>query len=92
VDSAKDAYSSPTRNLFKANKESLDRMLIRKLRLKYIDDNPAFCAVTSAPDDTASLLTNSNFKVKKGSERNRSIVSDLEYGSNSGQKRFNDSG
>jgi len=55
-------------------------MLIRKLRLKYVDDNPAFCVVTTAPDEAASILT-SAFKIKKGSERNRSIVSDLEYGS-----------
>ena len=35
-------YGSPVQKLFNQNKESVEEMLIRKFRTKYIDNNPAF--------------------------------------------------
>lgn len=33
---------SPTSSLFTKNKESIEQLLTRKLKLKYLDNNPAF--------------------------------------------------
>ena len=35
-------YGSPVQKLFNLNKETVEEMLIRKFRTKYIDTNPAF--------------------------------------------------
>ena len=35
-------YGSPVQKLFNQNKESVEDMLVRKFRTKYIDKNPAF--------------------------------------------------
>lgn len=64
-------YNSPARSLFKQNKETLDQMLVRKLRQKYIDDNPVF-SVPAPVDDTTALLHNNFFSnLSKSSTRSR---------------------
>ena len=35
-------YGSPVQKLFNQNKESVEEMLVRKFRTKYIDCNPSF--------------------------------------------------
>ena len=35
-------YGSPVQKLFNQNKESVEEMLVRKFRTKYIDSNPLF--------------------------------------------------
>ena len=86
IEDAHEAYNSgPTASpgkLFKTNRETLDRMLIRKLRQKYIDDNEAFSQVvmTEGPvtvdESTAAILQN-NFKANYGKGRTRSTASNL---------------
>ena len=53
---------SPKGNLFKKNKESLESMLVRKLKQKYIDSNPAFALISNNTGDeslsTCNLLQN----------------------------------
>jgi len=68
-------YASPTRNLFKTNKESLEDMLVRKLKQKYIDSNAAFCTMLLQDNETANLLSNnfmSNNSSAKVTRRNHS--------------------
>jgi len=52
--------AAPTKLLFKQNKESLEQMLVRKLRQKYVDGNEVFCEKLSLliSDETAKLLSN----------------------------------
>ena len=84
IDDAHDAYNSGPSpgKLFKANRETLDTMLIRKLRQKYIDDNEAFSKlvmadqIITADENTASILQN-NFKANYGKGRTRSTASNL---------------
>ena len=35
-------YGTPVQKLFNQNKESVEEMLVRKFRTKFIDKNPAF--------------------------------------------------
>jgi len=44
---------SPQQSLFSLNKESIEDMLLRKLRRKYIENNPVFYA----PRDEGQNLT-----------------------------------
>ena len=54
---ARNSSRSPTRALFTQNKETLEQMLARKLREKYVDDNAAFREAGLLPtDSTARLL------------------------------------
>ena len=48
--------SSPKGNLFKQNKETLEVMLTRKLKQKYVNFNPAFATVQDESMSTCNLL------------------------------------
>ena len=82
-------YASPTRSLFKTNKESLEDMLVRKLKQKYIESNTAFASILPY-DETASLLSNNymNHLSKKhlGGGRNRTAAISNE--NSSGANRY----
>jgi len=56
-------------------------MLIRKLRSKYLDNNPAFAfqgPLTLTADDTANILLKNNFLNNEKSRRG--ISSSIDYG------------
>ena len=57
-------------SLFVFNKESMEDMLTRKFRLKYIDNNPAFAndpwVLSYKVDDTMSKTSHRNSKILIG--------------------------
>ena len=73
---------SPKGNLFKKNKESLEGMLVRKLKQKYIDSNPAFALVNNDEGmSTCNLLQNNFLTSQRSSSKRYNPKSSIEYGS-----------
>ena len=73
--------TSPKGNLFKQNKETLEMMLIRKLRMKYIETNSVF-ATSLVEEQTNPLNMLQNTYISNGNASKKyNPNSSIEYGS-----------
>ena len=82
--------ASPNRSsLFKKNKETIDEMLVRKLKLKYIDNHTVFMGPAVEDGNTAILLQN-NFTATQPHSSRRNLAANFNTMVNSSREDYSD--